>query len=800
MMSRRTAVGAAALLVGTALLATAPAAMADPSFVPDTNTDVVGVGSDTTMLALDALADGATVDGVAVAGYNAGRASARLATFDANEYDATGAQTNSTTIVLRSGATPITRPNGSGAGKNLLHGAGNNPLVTFARSSSANNAAETSDGLWMFPFAKDTLAMGTRKAGSNAPASLTGDQIVSIYKGDVTDWSAVGGTAGTIKPLIPQAGSGTRNFFLAQLKKLNGGVDVVLGSAVTETQEHSDKDIKDDPLAVAPFSVGRARLVGTVAIETGWDAARAVYNVVRDADRTAPSIQAIFGTSGFVCSPQAKPLISAGGLDQLASTTDGGVCGEATQTATSNLTTSTKTVQATNTTLTATNGSAAHTANLRATVTAGSAAAQGTVAFFEGANKVGERALSSGVAALTLSSVTPGSHAYTATYTPAAGSTFLSSKSTTATVAVLPSMVTLAQTRILDTRTGLGAPKARLAANTTLRLQVAGRGGVPATGATAVVLNLTASGSSAAGQVTAWPSGAVQPGAANLQFAAAQTVPNQVIVRVGSDGKVNLRTSAAAHLAVNVSAYFPSRTTFRPVGPARVMDTRTGLGAPKAMIPAGGRVDVAVLGRGGVPTTGVGAVVMNVTAVPKTSGYLTVWRTGAAKPSTINLSMVAARATSGLTIAKVGTGGKVSIGVSGASNVFADVVGYFPVGSGSGYVALDAARIKDTRVAGLGPQVGAGKVVSVLVRGVGRVPAGATSVMLNVTTIKGTTAGAVTVYPSGTTRPNAPVVNVVPKYSSSNSLIARIGKDGRINVYTTSATDLLLDVQGYFTE
>ncbi|WP_344257240.1 substrate-binding domain-containing protein [Terrabacter carboxydivorans] len=799
MMSRRTAAGAAALLVGTALLATAPAALADPGFVPDASTDVVGVGSDTTMLALDALADGASVNGTPVPGYNAGRTSARLSTFDANEYDASGVQTNSTTVVLRVGATPITRPNGSGAGKNLLHGAGNNPLVTFARSSSANNATETSDGLWMYPFAKDTLAMGTRQAGTNAPASLTGAQIVSIYKGDVTNWSAVGGTAGTIKPLIPQAGSGTRSFFLAQLKALNGGVDVVLGSAVTETQEHSDKDIKNDPLAVAPFSVGRSRLLGTIRIESGWEAARAVYNVVRDADRANPNVQAIFGTDGFICSPQAKPLIAAGGLDQLASTSDAGVCGEATQTAVSDLTTSTKTVQTTTTALTASNGNAAHTASLRATVSAGATAAQGRVAFYEGTTAVGQGVLSSGVATLSLSGVAPGSHSYTAIFTPTAGTSFTSSQSGAASVAVLPSTVTLTPSRILDTRNGTGAPAHPLAANTTLGLQVSGRGGLPAAGVGAVILNVTATAPAGAGNVTAWPSGTAQPTTSNLNFAAGQTVPNQVIVKVGPNGKVNLRSTSGTHLIADVAGYYPTGSYYQSLVPARVMDTRTGLGAPKAPIATASKVDLTVLGRGGVPSSGVGAVVINVTAVPRATGNLAVWPSGSSKPNTSNLNFVKGGTVAGLVIAKVGSNGKVSLGGYGLTDAIVDVAGYFP--TTSDYIPLDPSRIKDTRVSGGAPQVRAGGVLSVQVRGAGGVPAaGATAVMLNVTAVNEAGSGNIAAYPSGSSRPNASVVNYVKGVTASNSVIAKIGPDGKVNLYTSAASNLIVDVQGYFTE
>ena len=60
-------------------------------------------------------------------------------------------------ITLPSG--DIARPNGSGAGKQKLYGAGNNLEIDFARSSSAQNTAETNAGLQSFPFALDQLQM-----------------------------------------------------------------------------------------------------------------------------------------------------------------------------------------------------------------------------------------------------------------------------------------------------------------------------------------------------------------------------------------------------------------------------------------------------------------------------------------------------------------------------------------------------------------------------------------------------------------------------------------------------------------
>ncbi|NHA00346.1 hypothetical protein G5V59_10135 [Nocardioides sp. W3-2-3] len=163
-----------------------------------------------------------------------------------------------------------------------------------------------------------SLSMAVSKnVVSNAPATLTPAQIVGIYKGEITNWSQVGGTAGVIAPKIPQGGSGTRSFFVAQLKAMNGGVDVTLAASVAEVQEHDDTAIKSDPNAVAPFSVGRASLLGdTLRIEGGWTAQRALYNVVRGADVANDKVQAVFGSTGFFCSDAARAPIEAAGFKQ----------------------------------------------------------------------------------------------------------------------------------------------------------------------------------------------------------------------------------------------------------------------------------------------------------------------------------------------------------------------------------------------------------------------------------------------------------------------------------------------------
>lgn len=404
----------AAALVGSALaVGASPASAAvepdDTTFTATLN-DLIGVGSDTSQHTLKLLADGWNAQNPAP--------SFRVATF---------AALGGGTIPLPSG--DIIRPNGSGAGKALLYGAANNTDIDFARSSSGPSTNEVNAGLQNFPFALDTLAMAvSNTVPSNAPASLTEAQIVGIYKGDITNWSEVGGTAGVIAPKIPQPGSGTRSFFESELKRMNGGVKVDLAASVTETQEHDDTDVKNDPNAVAPFSIGRAQLLGTtLRIEEGFAADRALYNVVRGTDVGDPKVQAVFGENGFVCSTEARSLIEESGFQQLATPDRGGVCGVATQTATTNFTLN----EAVLTTTTLSGASpAARTAKLTAVVS-GSTAPSGAVDFFEGQTLLANDVpLVSARATYTVSGAAPGQHTYRAVFEPAEGSAFEPSEAT----------------------------------------------------------------------------------------------------------------------------------------------------------------------------------------------------------------------------------------------------------------------------------------------------------------------------------------------------------------------------------
>ncbi|HET7719696.1 MAG TPA: hypothetical protein VFK43_06995, partial [Acidimicrobiales bacterium] len=247
----------------------------------------------------------------------------------------------------------------------------------------------------------------------------------------------------------------------------------------------------------------------------------------------------------------------------------------------------------------------------------------------------------------------------------------------------------VAPARLLDTRTGAGA---RLLPGATLDLQVAGRGGAPATGVSAVAVNVTVTEPVGGGFLTTWPAGAQRPLASNLNFAPGQTVANLAVVKVGAAGRISIYNGGGAvHVIVDVAGWFGAESDgtgarYHPLAPARVLDTRSGNGWIFPVALQGGTWSpIQITGRGGVPVHGVTAVVLNVIAVdPRAGGFLTVWPDGEARPLASNVNFSMGQTVPNLVVAKVGANGKVSIyngslpiGLPGATHLVADVAGWY---------------------------------------------------------------------------------------------------------------------------
>ncbi len=358
--------------------------------------------------------------------------------------------------------------------------------------------------------------------------------------------------------------------------------------------------------------------------------------------------------------------------------------------------------------------------------------------------------------------------------------------------------------RLLDTRNGLGR-SGPLGAAVSFDLDVVGVGGVPESGVTAVALNVTATAGDTASYLTVYPAGEARPEASSVNWAKGATVPNLVIMRPGSGGSVSLwNATGGVHLLADVVGYFRDTTSdrFVPASPARVLDTRTGVGTARGRLAAGRTLDLvpsSVPGSG--VAVGVDAVVLNVTVdAPSKAGYVTVWPTGEPRFEVSSLNFEAGQTVANLVIAKLGAGGSVSVfNAAGDVDVLADVVGSFSSDGLGRHHSTSPTRVLDTRN-GIGvPSALGTSVVTLPLAGSSPVPNGATGVVMNVTVTGPTAQSYLTVWPQGEPRPTASSLNYRADTTVANLVIARLGTDGGVHLANDAgSTHVLADVVGYF--
>lgn len=360
--------------------------------------------------------------------------------------------------------------------------------------------------------------------------------------------------------------------------------------------------------------------------------------------------------------------------------------------------------------------------------------------------------------------------------------------------------------RVLDTRYGTGAPKAQVGPGKSVTLQVAGAGGVPASGASAAVLNLTVTRGTRSGYVTAYPAGIAKPTASNVSFAGGQTIATHTTVKLGNGGKVTLfnGSTGPVDLIADVSGWYLGGSVtepgmFTPVVPARV--------ANQLSIGLLGTIAVTVAGKAGVPSSGAGAGAFNVTvSSPLLPGYLTAFPFGTARPNASILNFLTGQTVANAATTRLGSG-KLALynGSLGLAKVTTDVNGWFTEGtptSTGGFSSLNPARILDTRnaIGAARAQVPPGGTVTLTVAGNGGVPpSGASAAVLNVTVTNARAAGYVTAFPTGSAKPNASSINFRAWQTIPNLVTVKLG-GGKVTFYNgaTGAVDIVADVAGWY--
>jgi Tol biopolymer transport system component len=382
--------------------------------------------------------------------------------------------------------------------------------------------------------------------------------------------------------------------------------------------------------------------------------------------------------------------------------------------------------------------------------------------------------------------------------------------------------------RILDTRSGVGAPKAKVAAKTPLTLTVRGvttnAGPVPAD-ATAVILNVTVTNVTSPTDVRVYPSDAATlPGASNLNATTGQTIPNLVTATLSADGKVSLLSSGGTvDLIADLAGWYTPTTAdsgFTSLDPRRILDTRS----PSVGVPAPGRVAAAtpidLQVTGSLPTSDgdtvtvpadATAVVLNVTATgASTNTDVRVYPTpddpsATTRPEVSNLNLRAGETTPNLVTVAVGSGGRVRLAnAAGQVNLLADIAGYYSAGSAGRYVPVVPLRFLDTRT-GIGSAataVGPGQFADLKVAGTRAVPTAALAAVLNITATGVTSPTDVRAYPkpaAGGAVPTVSNLNLARGATRANLAIVKPGDDGRVRIRNEGGSlQLIGDLAGYF--
>ena len=367
-------------------------------------------------------------------------------------------------------------------------------------------------------------------------------------------------------------------------------------------------------------------------------------------------------------------------------------------------------------------------------------------------------------------------------------------------------LFSIAPARMLDTRTGQGTTgPGRVPVATTLAVDPRPVAGVPGDGVTAIVMNLTVTEPAAPGFVTAWPCGSTRPTASNLNFAAGQTIANLVVVDVtgrSATGSVCLYSSAATNLIADVTGYFVDDQEPRPIGggivsldsPQRTLDTRTGNAPSSARtvrrLQIGGRFDI--------PTSGVTAVALNVTAVNAlVPGYLTVFPCGTTPPNASNVNYPVGVATPNAAIVGLSSSGELCIFTETDVDVLIDVTGYFSVALHANYQPSSPLRLVDTRSPNpFDARPTAHQKLEPTTVIPQKILFASAIAIVNVTATNVETDGWLAIFPCDRPVPSTSTLNFVAGQTVANTTLVRTNGSAEICVYSTGRVDLVVDLQG----
>ncbi len=243
------------------------------------------------------------------------------------------------------------------------------------------------------------------------------------------------------------------------------------------------------------------------------------------------------------------------------------------------------------------------------------------------------------------------------------------------------------------------------------------------------------------------------------------------------------------------------------LAPCRIIDTRSAngpLGGP--FVTGGSSRTIPIPSSSCNVPANAAAYSLNVTVVPRKGalGYLTVWPTGQAQPLVSTLNSLDGSVLANAAIVPAGTAGAIDAFATDDTELIVDINGYFapPAANTLQFYPLTPCRVFDTRgPAGTfgGPSFVGGDTRSFpIASSACGAPANAAAYSLNATVVPHGPLGYLSIWPTGQTQPVVSTLNSLDGTILANAAIVPAGTSGAVSFYAANATDVIVDINGYF--
>ena len=238
----------------------------------------------------------------------------------------------------------------------------------------------------------------------------------------------------------------------------------------------------------------------------------------------------------------------------------------------------------------------------------------------------------------------------------------------------------LVDTRALSPQGAITVVKKKYGTDSELRVKVAGAAGLPGARIGSVSLNVTVTEPETEGFITVYPCG-TRPLASHLNFVADQTISASVTSPVSADGEICIYSSSPTNLIADTFGWFVQGSGITPVGPTRLVDTRSA--SPQGAISvtqkkygATDELRLPLNDVAGLPDDGIGTVQLTVTATnPSDTGFITVYPCGTL-PLASHLNYTTNQTIAASVTAQVSTDGEICVHSSQPTNIIIDINGW----------------------------------------------------------------------------------------------------------------------------